>query len=136
MRNTTLGMGLALALAAAAAVAQPGGGYGPGAGQGPCAAGTAGTACPNGGPGGGYGPGYGRGGRMGGHGFGGMMTDEERVEHRNAMHSFTTVGECKAYWTEHRAEMTARAKERGLEPGPGPRQDPCERMAARGLLKP
>ena len=139
MTKTTVATGLALALAAVTALAQPGG-YGPGngPGNGPCATGQAGANCPYGGPGGGYGPGYGRGGGrmgMGMGGYGGLMTDEERAEHRERMHSFTTVDECKAYWTEHRAQVTARAKEQGVEPGPGPRFDPCERMAARGFLK-
>ena len=60
--------------------------------------------------------------------YGSLMTEEERAEHRQKMHSFTTVGECKAYFDEHRAQMTARARDRGIEPGPGPRISPCERM--------
>lgn len=136
MRKTTLALGLALATSAVVALAAPGfgGGYGPG--NGPCLQ-QDGTTC------GGAGPGYGgRGGRMGGMGMGGMgsgpggglMTDEERVAHRNAMHGFETVAQCNAYWTAHREAMANRAKERGLEPGPGPRVNPCERMAARGML--
>ena len=131
MRKTTLALGLAMVVATAA-FAAPGYGPGNGPGNGPCA--TAGAAnCP------GAGAGYGMGrGRMGGHGPGGqgsLMTDEEREAHRTAMHSFTSVEQCSAYWTEHRAEMTRRAQERGIEHGPGPRVSPCERMAARGFIK-
>lgn len=129
----------AAALAATFAFAAPGGGYGPGPGYGQGAGCPQAQDCPAG-PG--YGPGYGKGkgpgmgfGR-GGSAYGGLMTDEERAEHRAQMHSFTTVGECKAYFEQHRAEMAARAKERGIEPGPGPRMNPCDRMVNRGLLKP
>jgi len=152
--KTMLATGLAMAFAAAAALAAPGGGYGPGhgggpgygmgygGGYGPCATGAAAGGatgeCPRG-PGYGPGGGYGRMGRGMGYGPGGagtLMTDEERATHRERMHSFTTLQECNAYWTEHRAQMAARAQERGLEPGPGPRFNPCERMAARGILTP
>ena len=77
----------------------------------------------------------GRGGRGAGA-YGSLMTEEERTEHRQKMHSFATVGECKAYFDEHRAQMAARATDRGIEPGPGPRVNPCDRMERRGLLKP
>jgi hypothetical protein len=133
MRRTTLALGLAMVVATAAYAAP---GYGPGYGQGfgpgngPCATAGAGN-CTSAGAGAGYGMGR---GRMGG-GQGSMMTDEEREAHRTAMHSFTTVEQCNAYWTGHRAEMTRRAQERGVEPGPGPRVSPCERMAARGFIK-
>ena len=135
MRKTTLAIGLAMAVATAAYAAP---GYGPGYGQGygpgnsPCA--TAGAAdCP--GPGAGYGMGRGRMGGWGPGGQGSLMTEQERDAHREKMHSFATLEQCTAYWTEHRAEMTRRAQERGVEQGPGPRFNPCERMAARGLLK-
>lgn len=141
MRSTALTLTtLAAAFAATLAFAAPGGGYGPGPGavqgadctqQQPCGMGY--------GPGGGGGPGQGYGMGRGGHGagaYGSLMTEEERAEHRQKMHSFTTVGECKAYFDEHRAQMAARAKDRGIEPGPGPRVNPCDRMERRGLLKP
>jgi len=141
MRRTSLTLTtLAAALAATLAFAAPGGGYGPGPGavqgadcqqQQPCGMGY--------GPGGGGGPGQGYGMGRGGRGagaYGSLMTEEERAEHRQKMHSFTTVGECKAYFDEHRAQMSARAKDRGIEPGPGPRVNPCDRMERRGLLKP
>jgi hypothetical protein len=128
----------AAALAATFAFAAPGGGYGPGYGQG--AGCPQAQDCP---AGQGHGPGYGRAkgpgmgyGRGGGASGLGLMTDEERAEHRAKMHSFATVGECKAYFDEHRAQMAARAKERGIEPGPGPRMNPCDRMVNRGMLKP
>jgi hypothetical protein len=131
---------VAAALAATLTLAAPGGGYGPGPGYGQGAGCPQAQECPGGQ---GYGPGYGKGPGMGyGRGGGGagaygsLMTEEERAAHRATMHSFTTVGECKAYFEEHRAQMAARAKERGIEPGPGPRVNPCDRMVNRGLLKP
>jgi hypothetical protein len=135
MRKATLAIGLAMAVATAAYAAPgygPGYGQGHGPGNGPCA--TAGAAdCP--GPGAGYGMRRGRMGGMGPGGQGGLMTEQERDAHRAAMHGFTTLEQCNAYWTEHRAQMTERAKAQGIEPGPGPRVTPCERMAARGFLK-
>jgi hypothetical protein len=131
---------VAAAFAATLAFAAPGGGYGPGPGavqgadctqQQPCGMGY-GPGSGGGGPGQGYG--MGRGGGPGA--YGSLMTEEERAEHRQKMHSFATVGECKAYFDEHRAQMAARAKDRGIEPGPGPRMNPCDRMERRGLLKP
>lgn len=41
---------------------------------------------------------------------GSMMTEEERVAHRNKLHSFKTFDECDAYEKQHQAEMEARAK--------------------------
>jgi len=125
MRNTILAVSIATAMAATSlAFAAPGGGYGPGAGYG--------QGCANSGQGCGYGPGAG-GGRGAGYGAG-LMTEEERAAHRAAMHSLKSVDECRAYWTQHRAAMTARAQQQGITPGPGPRVDPCERMAARGFF--
>jgi hypothetical protein len=136
MSKTTLALALVASLATIAVYAAPGSGYGPGYGSGACATAGAESACPRGGPGAGYGPGGGR--MMGGYGAGGagsMMTEEERAAHREKMHSFTTVEQCNAYWTEHRAQMTERAKAQGIEPGPGPRVSPCERMAQHGMLQ-
>ena len=136
MTKTSLTLALVASLAAIAVYAAPGGGYGPGYGGGACATAGAGSTCPRGGPGAGYGPGGGR--MMGGYGAGGagpMMTEDERAAHREKMHSFTTVEQCTAYWTEHRAQMTERAKAQGIEPGPGPRVSPCERMAQHGMLQ-
>jgi hypothetical protein len=141
MRTTALTLTtLAAALAATLAFAAPGGGYGPGLGSGQGANCTQQQPCGMGyGPGGGGGPGQGYGMGRGGRGagaYGGLMTEEERAEHRQKMHSFATVGECKAYFDEHRAQMAARATDRGIEHGPGPRVNPCDRMEWRGLLKP
>ena len=141
MKRTALTLTtLAAALAATLAFAAPGGGYGPGPGAGQGAECPLQQSCGMGyGPGGGGGPGQGYGMGRGGSGagaYGSLMTEEERAEHRQKMHSFTTVGECKAYFDEHRAQMAARARDRGIEPGPGPRVDPCDRMERRGLLKP
>jgi len=141
MRRTSLTLTtLAAALAATLAFAAPGGGYGPGPGAGQGADCPQQQPCGMGyGPGGGGGPGQGYGMGRGGRGagaYGSLMTEEERAEHRQKMHSFTTVGECKAYFDEHRAQMAARATDRGIAPGPGPRANPCDRMERRGLLKP
>jgi len=142
MRSTSLTItAVAAALAATLAFAAPGGGYGPGPGSGQGAGCPQAQDCAGGqgyGPGAGYGPGmgYGRGMGRGAGAYGSLMTDEERAEHRQKMHSFTTVGECRAYFDEHRAQMAARARDRGIEPGPGPRVNPCDRMGQRGLLKP
>jgi hypothetical protein len=141
MRRTALTLTtLAAALAATLAFAAPGGGYGPGPGAAQGAECPLQQSCGMGyGPGGGGGPGQGYGMGRGGSGagaYGGLMTEEERAEHRQKMHSFTTVGECKAYFDEHRAQMAARARDRGIEPGPGPRVSPCDRMEQRGLLRP
>ena len=107
---------------------------------------AAGANCPNaGGPGGygpGYGPGYGRGGGSGpgaGYGRGGgpgmaLLTPEERAQHREAMHSLTTVEQCNAYIAGHRQMLEERAKEKGVAPPPGPRGNVCERMKARGMF--
>lgn len=119
-RKTLFVVALAAALSSIA-FAQ---GYGPGAGGGGCGA-TNGTAC------GGYGPGAGRGMRGGSP----LMTPEEMAAHRNAMHSLKSVDECRAYVEQHRAEMAARAQQQGIAPGPGPRADMCDRMAARGFFQ-
>ena len=85
---------------------------------------------PGTGPGPGGGPGYGRGGmgpRVGGDYTPGwsMMTPGERDEHRQRMHSAKTPEECRQIVDEHRKLMEQRAKERGVTPGPGPRQNAC-----------
>jgi hypothetical protein len=120
------GAAVALTAALGVACAQPGG---PGRGLG-------------GGPGYGYGcgqgPGYG-----GGRGYGcgpndtpgwALMTEQERIEHRDRMHSLKTVDECKAYMTDFSSKMQERAKERGTTMR-GPNEFACERMRERGFLK-
>lgn len=63
-----------------------------------------------------------------------LMTPEERVAHREKMVSLKTYDECKAFQAEHRVTMEARAKEKGTTL-PVPRQNACDRMKARGLVK-
>ena len=112
---------------AAPVLAQPGPGMG-GMGGGP--------GMQNSAPGGG---GVGRGGRAmrfdqnNTRGWA-LMTSEERAAHREKMLSLKTYDECKAYQAEHRVTMEARAKEKGTTL-PVPRQNGCDRMKARGLIK-
>lgn len=63
-----------------------------------------------------------------------LMTSEERHEHRNKMHGFKTVDECRAYHEEHVKRMEARAKEQGKTFKPL-NVDPCAMMQQRGFLK-
>ncbi len=62
-----------------------------------------------------------------------LMTEQERSEHQNRMRSMKTYDECTAYVGEHRAQMVARAQEKGitLQP-PG---SPCEIMKGRGRIQ-
>jgi hypothetical protein len=84
------------------------------------------------------GPGYGRGRMMefGPNNAAGwsMMTPEERTAHRDKMHSFKSLDECKAYMEQHAKQMAERAKERKLN-HVGPRENACERMQERGWFK-
>ncbi len=104
--------------------AQPGPGGGPGAG-----------------PGAGMGPGPGAAAKRPRFQFNkdntygwAMMSAEERTAHRNRMLSAKTYDECKAAQDEHHKLMEARAREKGTTL-PGPRQNACDRMKARGQLK-
>lgn len=63
-----------------------------------------------------------------------LMTPEERAAHREKMHSFQTLDECKAYHDEHVKQMDARAKEKGQAARPY-RGDPCATMQKRGFIK-
>ncbi len=63
-----------------------------------------------------------------------LMTPTERIEFRNKMRSSTTYDECKATQTAHHTLMQARAAEKGVTL-PGPRNNACEQMKARGFLK-
>ena len=63
-----------------------------------------------------------------------LMTPEERTAHREKMLSLKTYEECKAFQADHRSLMEARAKEKGLSL-PIPRQNACDRMKARNLIK-
>lgn len=135
MNKHSLAFGIALAGFTASLALAQGGGYGPGPGAG-CggAAGVPGASCPAGGGGGGYGPGYGRGMGPGSGGGTPLLTEEERAQHREKMHSFKTVEECNAYLTEHRQLMAERAKETGVTAPVGQRGNPCARMRARGII--
>jgi hypothetical protein len=116
-----------VALSAGFALAQGGGmGPGPGAGPGASAPGT-GT-----GMGPGMRPGMGTGGGRGGPRWNAdntpgwaMMTQQERLEHRNTMLGMKSYDECKAYQEKHHAQMAERAKERGAKPLAQPRHDAC-----------
>ena len=144
--NMTRNISLVALLCASFAVpvmAQPGPGWGGGPGAGPCAANA--TNCGPGmmggpGMGGPGGPGYGRG--MG-HGMRfsqrntagwSLMTQEERIAHREKMLSVKTYEECKVVQAEQHKLMEARAKEKGVTL-PEPRYNGCDRMKARGFIK-
>ena len=61
------------------------------------------------------------------------MTQEERTEMQNKMRAVKTYDECKQLQTEHRAQMEARAKEKGLTLM-SPRGNRCDMLKARGLI--
>ncbi len=132
-----LGMAIsvvALALAASVSMAGPGGGYGPGAGCG-AGPGAGGANCPAGGGGFGPGPGFGRGGGGGGGGYGmSLLTQEERIKFRDAMHEVKTVAECNAVVEQRHALVVERAKAQGVTVPDAPRGNMCERMKARGFI--
>jgi hypothetical protein len=119
MRSTILfAAAAALILGAGAGFAQQGGT--------PAAPGAS-AARPGYGPGGGPGP---RGGMR--FGFGsdftpgwGMMTPQERDQHRQQMGNAKTPEECRQVRDEHRKLMQERARARGIASMPGPRRDAC-----------
>ena len=102
------------------------------------------------GPGGGMGPGMGPGGGMGGMGPGSrgmrfqfnkdntpgwsLMTPEERTAHHDRMMAAKTYDDCKAAQAEQHKQMEDRAKAQG-KTLPGPRQNACDNMKARGFYK-
>ena len=137
-KNITLAAVLAAALAIPVlAEAGPGMGGGMGNGAG------GGMGMQNAGPGNGMGgQGMGPGGR-GGRGMRfnqnnmagwSLMTPEERTAQQTKMRSAGSLAECQALQAEHRSVMEARAKEKGVTL-PAPRQNGCQRMAARGFFK-
>lgn len=63
-----------------------------------------------------------------------LMSAEERSAHRDKMLAAKTYDECKAVQDEQHKAMEARAKEKGVTL-PAPRQNGCDRMKARGLIK-
>ena len=121
---------------ATTAMAQPGPGWGGGPGaQGatPCVT-NCGPGMMGGGPGQGRGKGHGM--RFSQRNTAGwsLMTQEERVAHREKMLAVKTYEECKAVQGEQHKQMEARAKEKGVTL-PTPRSNGCDRMKARGLIK-
>lgn len=63
-----------------------------------------------------------------------LMTPQERTANQNKMRAVKTYDECKALQDENHKAMEARAKEKGVTL-PAPRQNGCDRMKARGILK-
>jgi hypothetical protein len=63
-----------------------------------------------------------------------LMTPAERTEHQAKLHSFTEYNACKEYVDEHHKKMEDRAKEKGVAV-PVMRQNPCDMMKAKGILK-
>ena len=63
-----------------------------------------------------------------------MMTPEERQAHRDRMHGFKSLDECKAYMEQHAKQMAERAGQRNLKHA-GPRENACEVMQQRGWFK-
>ena len=63
-----------------------------------------------------------------------LMTQEERTEMQGKMRTVKTYDECKQLQTEHRAQMEARAKEKGVTLRE-PRQNGCDRMKNKGLIQ-
>lgn len=120
---------------AAPVLAQGGPGMGRGMGGGPCVQNGAPAA-----GGQGMGPGAGRrGGRAmmydqnNTRGWT-LMTPEERTAFQKQMREVKTYDECVLVQTEHRGAMEVRAKEQGVTL-PTPRQNSCDNMKARGLIK-
>ena len=63
-----------------------------------------------------------------------LMTPAERTEHQAKLSSFTEYAACKEYIDEDHKQMEERAKEKGVAV-PVMRQNPCDTMKARGILK-
>ncbi len=63
-----------------------------------------------------------------------LMTPQERTANQIKMRAVKTYDECKLLQTEQHKTMEARAKEKGVTL-PAPRQNGCDRMKARGLIK-
>ena len=117
---------------AAPVLAQPGPGMGGGPGMG------AGPGMQNGGAAAGASAARGMGGGMRanrGNGPGqALMTPEERTAMQAKMRAVKTYDECKLLQAEQHKTLEARAKEKGVTL-PAPRQNSCDRMKARGLIK-
>ena len=63
-----------------------------------------------------------------------LMTPAERTEHQTKLRGFTDYNACKEYIDEHHNKMEERAKEKGVT-APVMRQNPCDMMKSRGILK-
>jgi hypothetical protein len=63
-----------------------------------------------------------------------LMTAEERTANQTKMRAVKSYDECKTVQTEQHAAMQARAKEKGVTLNT-PRQNACDRMKAKGLIK-
>ena len=63
-----------------------------------------------------------------------LMTPEEQTAFQIKMREVKTYDECKLTQTEHRSVMETRAKEKGFTLM-APRQNACDNMKARGLIK-
>lgn len=63
-----------------------------------------------------------------------LMSPEERSTWQAQMREVKTYEECKATQESHRSVMEERAKEKGVKLRP-PRQNGCEVLRARGLIK-
>ena len=63
-----------------------------------------------------------------------LMTPAEQTEHQTKMRSFSEYNACREYVDQHHATMVERAKEKGTTL-PVMRNNPCDRMKARGFLK-
>ena len=67
-----------------------------------------------------------------------LMSEQERIQHRETMRSFQTEQEREAYRHEHHQRMVKRARERGIElpDAPRPMGGPGEGMGMGGGRKP
>ena len=63
-----------------------------------------------------------------------FMTPAERTEHQIKLRSFTEYNACKEYADDHHKTMEERAREKGVAV-PVMRQNPCDVMRSKGILK-
>lgn len=124
MKNTVRAL---VSVALLAALGSTANAQGPASGPGP------GASAPRMGPGAGMGPGGGM--HRGGPRWGkdttpgwGMMTDEERKQHREKMQSMKSHDECVAYMAQHHQQMMERAKAKGANLPGKPHRDACVGM--------
>lgn len=121
------------------ALAQGGPGMGGGMGGGPGMGGGMGRGpgMQNAGPGAGMGPGGGGRGMMfnqnNTRGWT-LMTPEERTAFQIKMREVKTYDECKVVQADHYKVLESRAKDKGVTLQ-GPRQNGCDMLKARGLIK-